>query len=501
MSAWIGLDAVAWRERILSGSGTAREGLEATLAAIESANDLELFADLTPAAARSRADELDAELAAGGSPGPLFGVPVAVKANLCRRGAETTCGSRLLSGYLPPYDATVVERLRQAGALIVGATHMDEFGMGSSSEHCAYATPRNPWDPTRTPGGSSGGSAGAVAAGLVPLALGSDTGGSVRQPASLCGVYGLKPTYGRVSRHGLVAFASSLDVVAPFARSARDLALVLEVLSGADELDSTCHPLPPLEVSLPAEPGRLNGLRIGVAEAYFGQGTEPEVATRCRASLERLARLGAHLQPVELPHTDYAIPTYYVVATAEASSNLARFDGVAFGRRERGDGTLQGMFAATREAGFGPEVKRRVLLGTYVLSAGYHDAWYGRAQRVRTLVRRDFERAFEEVDVIAGPTSPTTAFRLGERADDPVAMYQSDVCTVPASLAGLPALSLPAGLATPESASPGSGSLPVGLQLIAPPLAEERLLRVARALEVEGGPWTERAPRFAGGAA
>ncbi len=496
MSSWQELDAVAWRVCAMESGQELCAGLESCLAAIE-AHDARLsaFRTVTHELAREQVAKLAQELEAGLAPGPLFGVPVALKSNMCLEGIETNCGSKLLAGYKPPYSATFVKRLLEAGAIPVGMTHMDEFAMGSSCENSAYACSKNPWDETRAPGGSSGGSAVAVASGMVPISLGSDTGGSVRQPASFCGVYGLKPTYGRVSRYGLVAFASSLDAVSPFARSVRDLELVMSVISGEDELDSTCHPLPPLACELPADPPQLTGLRIGVPGQYFDEGVEAGVREACEGALEELKKLGAELVPVDLPHTSYAIPTYYVVATAEASSNLARFDGVAFGQRVEGDGSLQGMFAATREAGFGAEVKRRVLLGTYVLSAGYHDAWYGRAQKVRTLLRQDFERAFREVDLLAGPTSPTTAFKLGERSGDPLAMYQSDVCTVPTSLAGLPALNAPAGFARG-----GDGQeLPVGLQLIGPALSEARLLRVAGALESVQGNAQRRAPLFVGG--
>lgn len=498
MSGWQELDAVAWRARASESPDALREGLESCLASIEALDgELSAFQLVLREAARDRVEVLAAELDAGHAPGPLFGVPIALKSNMCLEGVETNCGSKLLAGYEPPYTATFVQRLLDAGAILVGMTHMDEFAMGSSCENSAYACARNPWDVARTPGGSSGGSAVAVASGMVPLSLGSDTGGSVRQPAAFCGVYGLKPNYGRVSRYGLVAFGSSLDAVSPFARSVRDLELLMSVISGEDPLDSTCHPLPALAPERPAELARLNSLRIGVPRQYFEEGIDAGVGEVCRKALAELESLGAELVPVELPHTSYAIPTYYVVATAEASSNLARFDGVAFGQRESGDDSLQGMFAATREAGFGDEVKRRVLLGTYVLSAGYHDAWYGRAQKVRTLLRRDFDAAFEQVDLIAGPTSPTTAFELGERKDDPLAMYQSDVCTVPTSLAGLPALSAPAGFV---EASDGR-RLPVGLQLIGPSLSEARLLRVAAALETVNQASQERAPLFAGGAA
>ncbi|HIG10816.1 MAG: Asp-tRNA(Asn)/Glu-tRNA(Gln) amidotransferase subunit GatA [bacterium] len=494
MSDWLELDAVAWRARATQGGAALCAGVDASLAAIASLDgQVQAFAVNLADSARERARALAQRLDAGEIPGPLFGVPIALKANMCLEGVETHCGSKLLKGYAPPYSATFVQRVIDAGAIPVGMTHMDEFAMGSSSENSAYETPRNPWDLSRTPGGSSGGSAAAVASCMVPLALGSDTGGSVRQPASFCGLFGLKPSYGRVSRYGLVAFGSSLDAVSPLARSVRDIEQLLFVISGADPRDATCCDLPALEPGS-GDPPEATSLRIGVPAEYFGAGIEQGVRETALAALAELKKLGAELVPVDLPHTSYAIPTYYVVATAEASSNLARFDGVAFGQRASGDGSLQGMFAATREAGFGEEVKRRVLLGTYVLSAGYHDKWYGRAQRVRTLLRQDFERAFEKVDLIAGPTSPTTAFRLGERNSDPLAMYQADACTVPTSLAGLPAMSLPVGF----TAAADGTQLPVGLQLIAPALEEARILRLAALLERATGAGSQRPPLAAG---
>jgi aspartyl-tRNA(Asn)/glutamyl-tRNA(Gln) amidotransferase subunit A len=450
--------------------------------------DLCAFQFVDEEGARARLAALNEARARGQVPGPLFGLPIALKANMCLAGSETNCGSRILEGYRAPYTATFVQRLLDAGAIPIGVTEMDEFAMGSSGENSAFGRARNPWDLERTPGGSSSGSAVAVAAGLAPLALGSDTGGSVRQPAAFCGIYGLKPTYGRVSRYGLVAFGSSLDQVSPFARCVRDLELVLEAISGHDPLDSTSLPLLPFEPERPAEVRRLGGLRIGVPREYMSAGIDPGVRAVCEASLHELEQLGAELVQIDLPHSAYAIPTYYVVATAEASSNLGRYDGSLYGRRELGDGSLQGMFAATREAGFGDEVKRRILLGTYVLSAGYYEAWYGKAQKVRTLLRRDFEQAFATVDLIAGPTSPTPPFRLGERSQDALAMYQSDLLTVPASLAGLPALSLPAGFVGTEP------RLPVGLQLVGPALSEGRLLRVAAALEATCDHHAQRPP-------
>ena len=489
-------DASTLAEGLRSGEGSVADVVDRTLAAIE-ARDSEVgaFLSVQPEHARQRAAELDRRRAAGESLDalPLFGVPIALKANMCLAGEETNCGSKILEGYHPPYTATFVQRLLDAGAVPIGMTNMDEFAMGSSGENSAFGVTRNPWDLERTPGGSSSGSCAAVTAGWVPLALGSDTGGSVRQPAALCGISGFKPTYGRVSRYGLVAFGSSLDQVSPIARSVRDLELAMSLLSGRDERDSTCIPQ---DAILPAEGDSLEGLRIGVPEEYFPEALEADVREGVEAAIADLAARGAEIHPVRLPHTDYAIPTYYVVATAEASSNLARYEGVRFGLRVPGDGSLQGMFAATRAAGFGAEVKRRILLGTYVLSSGYYDAWYNRALRVRRLLRQDFDAAFESVDVIACPTSPTPAFRLGERADDPVAMYLSDIMTAPASLAGVPALSVPCGFVERDGSR-----LPIGLQLIGPALADARVLRVGRVYQDHTTHHREAPPEWAGVAA
>lgn len=464
-------------QRLARGSGTVRDELETCLANIARLDAESLvFRELCADSARARADELDAARARGEPQGPLFGVPFAIKSNMCLRGLGADCGSRVLEGYRPPYTATSVERLLEAGALVVGTTHMDEFAMGSSGENSAFASTPNPWDAERTPGGSSSGSAAAVALGLVPLALGSDTGGSVRQPAALCGVSGFKPSYGGISRYGLVAFASSLDQVSPLARDARDLQLALSVLSGDDPRDATCLPL---GATLPTSFGDdLSGLRIGLPTEFFGDDVEVGVRARIDEALDVLRAAGAETQAIALPHARQAVATYYVVATAEASSNLARFDGVRYGLRKPGDGTLDGMYRATREAGFGAEVKRRILLGTYVLSGGYYEAWYDRAMRVRRLLHADFQRAFESVDLLLCPTSPTTAFRLGARTADPLAMYMSDVLTTPASLAGLPAASVPCGLA--PAADDATRQLPVGLQIIGPAREDARVLALAR---------------------
>ncbi len=426
--------------------------------------------------ALAAAATLDARLAAGDAmtDRPLAGAVVAVKDVLATRGLRTTCASRMLEHYVPPYDAWTVARLRDAGAVIVGKTNMDEFAMGSSTENSAFHPTRNPWDLTRTPGGSSGGSAAAVAARFAHAALGTDTGGSVRQPAALTGIVGLKPTYGRVSRYGLVAFASSLDVVSPFAQTVADAALLYESIAGPDAHDATSVDRPVERADLSRGASVLKGLRVGVPREYFGDGLDADVSAGLRRALDQMAAAGAELVELSMPHTSHAVATYYVLAPAEASSNLARFDGVRYGLRADGR-DLRSLYGATRDRGFGPEVKRRILLGTFALSAGYFDAFYGRAQKVRTLIARDFTEAFAKVDVLATPTSPTVAFKLGERTADPLAMYLADVCTLPASLVGVPALSLPVGL--------GASGLPVGLQLIAPAFEEARLLTVAHGVE------------------
>jgi len=405
---------------------------------------------------------------------PLLGVPVAIKDNICTQRIPTTAGSKILSGYRPPYNATAVDRLIAAGAVIVGKTNCDEFAMGSSTENSAYGVTRNPWAHDRTPGGSSGGSAAAVAARMLPLALGSETGGSVRQPASLCGVVGVKPTYGRVSRYGLLAFASSLDQIGPIATTVADAAALLEAIAGPDARDSTAAntPVPHYAEALT---GDIRGLRIGVPRKIITAGTDREVLEAFDQALDVLKEQGASIQDVELPHSSHAIPVYYLLATAEASSNLARYDGVRYGYRARDAATLGDMYDRTRDEGFGPEVKRRIMLGTYVLSSGYYDAYYLKAQQVRTLIRRDYDTAFEAVDLIAMPTSPTPAFKLGERTADPIKMYLADVFTVGANLAGLPALTVPCGM-TPDR-------LPIGLQLTGRLMDEATMFRAADAFE------------------
>lgn len=462
------------------------------------------FLRIDEAGALAQAAAIDARVAQGEADAetlPLCGVPVGVKDILCTAGLETTCGSRILAGWVPPYDATVVARLRQAGAILLGKLNMDEFAMGSSNENSAAFPCKNPWDLSRVPGGSSGGSAAAVAAGLAAFTLGSDTGGSIRQPAALCGVVGLKPTYGRVSRHGLIAFASSLDQVGTLTRSVEDAALALQVIGGHDAHDATSLPDAQPNYRAACEMP-LAGLRIGLPAEYFQAGLDPQIEAAVRTALQLLEKQGAVLVPVALPHTAYAVAAYYLIATAEASSNLARYDGVRYGHRakvrveelEPGTSALFDMYCRTRQEGFGAEVKRRILLGTYVLRSGYYDAYYRRASQVRTLIRRDFLDAFakERCDVLATPTSPVLAFRLGERSLDPLSMYLSDIYTIPCNLAGLPGLSIPCGFASPAEGGP---PLPIGLQLLGPPLGEANILRAAAAYQrITGGQWLKRRP-------
>ncbi|HEX7079086.1 MAG TPA: Asp-tRNA(Asn)/Glu-tRNA(Gln) amidotransferase subunit GatA [Candidatus Eisenbacteria bacterium] len=473
---------------VRGGEASAEEVARAFLArADRTSKRLGSFLHRTPEQAIASARAIDARRAKGERLGALAGVPVALKDNICTRGVPTTCGSRILEGYRPPYDAHVVERLRAADAVFVGKTNCDEFAMGSSTENSAYFPTRNPWDLARVPGGSSGGSAAAVAAREAALALGSDTGGSVRQPAAFCGVYGLKPTYGAVSRYGLVAFASSLDQIGPFARTARDTALLYDAIQGRDERDMTSRP-EARPVSLDALEQGVRGLTLGVPrDLLAAEGVAPEIRERFEVASRAFADAGAKIVDVALPHAQYAIATYYLIAPAEASSNLARYDGVRYGLRVP-DLDLATMYEATRGQGFGREVKRRILLGTYALSAGYYDAYYLGAQRVRTLIRRDFTEALRSADVLFFPVTPTTAFGIGEKVDDPLAMYLNDIYSIPASLAGVPALSFPAGF--------GPTGLPIGLQLVGRPFAEETLLRIARAAEAWGDA-TTRAPAIA----
>jgi len=461
-------------ESVRSGNVTAVEVAEAVIARID-ARDPTLHSFLTRAgdALLDQARAVDDKRARGIPLGPLAGVPVALKDALSTRGLRTTCGSNILEHYLPPYDATVVTRLREADALLPGKTNMDEFAMGSSTEHGAFGPARNPWDRARSPGGSSGGSAVAVAARMTPAALGSDTGGSIRQPAALTGIVGLKPTYGRVSRYGLVAFASSLDQIGPFATNVRDAARVLSVIAGHDPRDATSRD-EPLRDYAAACGASVRGLKIGVPDEYFSSGLDPEVEASVRDAIGRLVADGCVVKKLALPHTAYAVASYYVIATAEASSNLARFDGVRYGLRVDA-ARLGEMYGRTRDAGFGAEVKRRILLGTFVLSAGYYDAYYLKAQKVRTLIAKDFDAAFAEVDAIVSPTSPTPAFLLGEKTGDPLAMYLNDVYTLPASLAGIVGLSVPV-------AATKSG-LPVGFQISTPHFREDLALTIGAAVE------------------
>ena len=459
---------------VASGDRSAVEVARAFLArADRTAAKLGTYLDLAPDAIVTSAAEIDGKKKRGDSLGPLAGVPVAIKDNICVRGVPTTCASRILEGYRPPYDAHVIEQLRAAGAILFGKTNCDEFAMGSSTENSAYQPTRNPWNVALVPGGSSGGSAATVAAREAPLALGSDTGGSVRQPAAFCGVVGLKPTYGAVSRYGLVAFASSLDQIGPLATSARDAALLFNVISGVDARDMTSRP-ETRSVPLENLERGVRGLKIGVVPELLGEGLDPEIRGCFDAVSKALVSEGAAVSEVALPHARHAIATYYLIAPAEASSNLARYDGVRYGLRIP-EGILKGMYETTRGQGFGREVKRRILLGTYALSAGYYDAYYLRAQRVRTLIRRDFTEAFQRVDALLLPVTPTPPFAIGEKSDDPLAMYLNDIYSIPASLAGVPALSFPAGFTRQ--------GLPIGLQLAGRPFDEETLLRVARAWE------------------
>jgi aspartyl-tRNA(Asn)/glutamyl-tRNA(Gln) amidotransferase subunit A len=463
------------REDLDAGATSSRDLAEAALARAEALQPrLNAFAGLRGDAARAEADEADARRRRGEVRSVLDGLPMAIKDNMVQFGEPATCASRILEGFVSPYTSTAVQRLREAGAVVIGRTNMDEFAMGSSTERSIFGPSRNPWDPARTTGGSSGGSAAAVAAGIVPAALGSDTGGSIRQPASFCGVAGIKPTYGRVSRWGLVAFASSLDQIGAFAHTAEDCAAVLEVVAGRDSRDSTSLPEPAPRYR-EALDGDVSEVVVGLPREYFvEEGVAPSVLATVREAVAELERAGAKTREVSLPHTRYGIATYYLIADAEASSNLARYDGVRYGRRARGARGLTEMYERTRSEGFGDEVKRRIILGTYVLSAGYYDAYYRKAQQVRTLLRSDFEKAFEGCDVIATPTSPEIAFRLGEKTDDPLSMYLSDIYTVSANLAGIPGISIPCGF---------DEGMPVGLQLLGPALDEATPLRVADAFQ------------------
>jgi len=444
--------------------------------------------------ALKQAEEVDNEIKGSRDITPLTGIPTLIKDVICTRGIRTTCSSRMLENFVPPYDATVVEKLKAHKAVIVGKTNMDEFAMGSSTEHSAFFPTRNPWDLSRVPGGSSGGSAAAVAADEAIYSLGSDTGGSVRQPAALCSVVGLKPTYGRVSRFGLIAFASSLDQIGPLTKDVTDCALVMNVIAGYDPRDSTSVPYPVPDYTQQLIPD-IKGLKIGIPKEYFVQGMQNEVRAALEAAIDKLRELGAKIDwEVSLPHTKYALAVYYILAPSEASANLARYDGVKYGFSERDASNVIETTERTRQFGFGAEVKRRIMLGTYALSAGYYDAYYLKAQKVRTLIKQEFDRAFEKYDALVTPTSPVLPFRLGEKLEDPMQMYLSDVCTLPINIAGIPAISVPAGFAEDPSPSLGSGSgrsLPIGMQIIGKPFGEEVLLRIAFAYE-QATDWHKR---------
>ena len=465
--------AIGIAAAVRSGTMSALDAVERSLESIGASDgEIGAFLTVTSSSARDDAAAIDAAVASGSDPGPLAGVPIAIKDNMCTRGIPTTCASRMLDGWLPPYDATVISRLRAAGAVVVGKTNLDEFAMGSSTENSAFGVTKNPHDPTRVPGGSSGGSAAAVAAGFVPVSLGSDTGGSIRQPAGLCGVVGVKPTYGAVSRLGLVAFASSLDQIGPFAGNVADAAVVLEAIAGHDPGDSTSIPEPFGPLGSAVTRG-VEGMRIGRI-TDLPAGADPDVTERFEAAFDALADAGAEIVDVEVPAFTYGLTAYYLIAPAEASSNLARYDGVRYGHRVAAPDT-DAMYVATRSDGFGAEVKRRILLGTYALSAGYYDAYYGKAQRVRRLIADDFARAYTRADVLLTPTAPTVAFEIGAKSDDPLAMYLCDTYTIPSNLAGHPAMSVPFGT--------GADGLPVGVQVLAPAVGEATMFAVGAALE------------------
>ena len=467
-------------EKLAAREVSAREVTDAVLDRIgDIEGHVKAYVTVTEAVAQAQADAVDAARSHGETLSPLAGIPLALKDNLCTLGIETTCSSKILRGFLPPYSATVVDKLQAAGSVFVGKANLDEFAMGSSTENSAFGTSHNPWDLETVPGGSSGGSTAAVAAGEAFWALGSDTGGSIRQPAAFCGVVGLKPTYGRVSRYGLIAFASSLDQIGPITKDVHDAALLMNVLSGHDPMDSTSidQRVPDYTKSLTRD---VKGLRIGVPKEYFGEGIAPAVVSAVRTAIAQLVSMGATAEEISLPHTEYALPTYYIIAPAEASSNLARYDGVRFGHRTARATNHVDLFERTREEGFGPEVKQRIMIGTYALSAGYYDAFYVKAQQVRTLIKQDFDKAFGHCDVILTPTAPTVAFGIGA-VSDPLVMKQNDILTIPANMAGIPAISLPCGF---------SNGLPIGLQMMAPAFGEEVLFRAAYAYE-QANEWSK----------
>ena len=462
-------------DKLMKGETTSEEITESVLGRIKAVDDkVKAYITVSDEIARVQARDADKRIKAGETTSPLLGIPIAVKDNMCTDGIRTTCASKMLSNFVPPYDATVVQKLNRAGYVLCGKPNMDEFAMGSSTENSRFFITKNPWDLERIPGGSSGGCAAAVAAGECIGSLGSDTGGSIRQPASCCGVVGLKPTYGRVSRYGLVAFASSLDQIGPITKDVTDVALLLNVISGHDARDSTSANIPTPDFTRALRKD-VEGMKIGLPKEYFIEGMDPEVEKSIRDAVKTLEGLGAKVVEVSLPHTDYAVATYYILATSEASSNLARYDGVKYGFRAEAPKDLMDMYMKTRDQGFGAEVKRRIMLGTYALSAGYYDAYYKKGQQVRTLIKRDFDEAFKTVDVIATPTAPTAAFKIGEKSSDPLQMYLSDIFTISVNLAGIPGISIPCGFT--------SGKMPIGLQLLGKHFNEESIIRAAFAYE------------------
>ena len=486
MTVLTDLSLIGAAKGLKQGDYSSQELTQAYLDRIEQLDPkIHAFLTLTPDEALAQAADADTLLRGKGKKPPLLGIPIAVKDVLAVEGIRATCGSRILENFVPPYTATAVARLLEAGMVVLGKTNTDEFAMGSSTENSAYGTTHNPWDLERVPGGSSGGSAAVVAARMAPAALGTDTGGSIRQPASFCGMTGFKPTYGRISRYGLIAYGSSLDSVGALAHDAVDLAVLYNLMAGFDELDATSVESPVPQVKLNGKVD-IKGLRVGVPKEYFVEGLQPAVEAAVRAAIEELEGLGAQVKEISLPHSEYAVPVYYLIAPAEASANLARYDGVRYGERVESDDMID-MFKQTRGRGFGDEVKRRIMLGTYALSAGYFDAYYGQAQKVRTLIKRDFEKAFESVDVIAAPVAPTTAFLIGEHSGDPLAMYLEDVFTLPANLAGIPGLAFPVGF-------DGDG-LPIGMQLMGAHFEEERLFQVTHAYQLATD-WHTRRPEL-----
>ena len=476
------------QKKFTAGEVTARDIVQSyTLRINQIEPKVKAYITRTGETAMAQAEALDEKLKGWRRTMPLMGMPVAIKDNICTEHVLTTCASRMLGNFVPPYDATVIARLRGQGYLLLGKTNLDEFAMGSSTENSAFGPSRNPWNVSCVPGGSSGGSAAAVAADECVAALGSDTGGSIRQPAALCGVVGLKPTYGRVSRFGLVAFASSLDQIGPITKDVTDAAIMLNVIAGHDPLDSTSANLPVPDYTRALKKKDLKRLKIGVPQEFFAEGLDPEVEQAVRAAIDELKNLGGEIREISLPTTDYAVAIYYLIATAEASSNLARFDGVKYGLRTKQAKDLLDMYAKTRQEGFGPEVKRRIMLGTYALSAGYYDAYYGKAQAARTMTKNDFDRAFKDVDLIVTPVTPTPAFKLGEKSEDPLQMYLSDIFTISVNLAGVPAIAVPCGFS--------KAGLPIGLQLIGRSFEEETILRAAHAYE-QATAWRTKKPNI-----